>query len=117
MERLADFTLVALTNLPLEIATAELEFVGIAWRFAAVPSADQVLALKPRREAYEYAATALGDIRRRSWWDIAGALAAGCHAAFVRRPGMALIPFGDQPDIAGEDLVEVAGKITKSAGR
>ena len=53
----------ALTNLPLEVATAQLEFVGIAGRFAAVLSADQVLALKARREAYQYAATALGDIR------------------------------------------------------
>jgi 2-haloacid dehalogenase len=54
-------------------------------------------------------------------WDIAGALAAGCTAAFVRRPavdltypGMALNPLGDQPDIVAEDLVEVADKIVRS---
>jgi hypothetical protein len=30
---------------------------------------------------------------------------------------MALIPVGEQPDIVGEDLVEVADKITKSSAR
>jgi hypothetical protein len=29
-------------------------------------------------------------------------------------PGMALITVGQQPDIVGEDLIEVADKITKS---
>jgi 2-haloacid dehalogenase len=121
LDRLADFTLIALTNSPLEVATAQLQFAGIAARFKAILSADQVRALKPRREAYEYAANsvgvALGDIRlvAAHGWDIAGALAAGCRAAFVQRPGMALIPVGDQPDIAGNDLVEVADKIAKSA--
>jgi 2-haloacid dehalogenase len=59
----------------------------------------------------------LASNQRPSAWDIAGALAAGCHAAFVRRPGMALIPFGDQRDVIGEGLVEVAEEITESAGR
>jgi 2-haloacid dehalogenase len=127
LDRLKDFTLVALTNSPLEGVTAGLEFAGIAGRFDAILSADQVRALKPRRQAYEYAANtlgvALGDIRlvAAHGWDIAGALAAGCRAAFVRRPGMdlmypgmALITVGQQPDIVGEDLIEVADKITKS---
>jgi 2-haloacid dehalogenase len=130
LDRLKDFTLVALTNSPLEVVTAGLEFAGIAARFDAILSADQVRALKPRRQAYEHAANtlgvALGDILlvAAHGWDIAGALAAGCRAAFVRRPGtdllypgMALIPVGEQPDIVGEDLVEVADKITKSSAR
>jgi 2-haloacid dehalogenase len=126
LDRLKDFTLVALTNSPLEVVTAGLEFAGIAGRFDAILSADHVRALKPRRHAYEHAANTLGvaldDIRlvAAHGWDIAGALAAGCRAAFVRRrgmdlmyPGMGLIPVGDQPDIVGEDLVEVADKIAK----
>jgi len=128
LDRLKDFTLVALTNSPLEVVTAGLQFAGIAGRFDAILSADQVRALKPRRQAYEYAANTLGvalsEIRlvAAHGWDIAGALAAGCRAAFVRRPGMALdypgmalIPVGEPPDIVGEDLVEVADKITKSS--
>ncbi|MGH2947808.1 MAG: haloacid dehalogenase type II, partial [Solirubrobacteraceae bacterium] len=46
-------------------------------------------------------------------WDVAGALAAGCAAAFVRRPGKVLSPLGDQPDIAGDDLGEVAERIAQ----
>jgi 2-haloacid dehalogenase len=93
LDRLKDFTLVALTNSPLEGVTAGLEFAGIAGQFDAILSADQVRALKPRRQAYEYAAktlgVSLGDIRlvAAHGWDIAGALAAGCRAAFVQAPG------------------------------
>jgi len=124
IDRLKGFTLVALTNSPLDVATAGLEFAGIAERFDAILSADQLRALKPQRQAYAYAANTLGvplgEIRlvAAHGWDIAGALAAGCSAAFVRRPaaelsypGMALNPLGDQPDIVGENLIEVADKI------
>lgn len=127
LDRLTGFTVVALTNSPLDVVTAGLEFTGIAGRFDAILSADQIHALKPQRQAYEYAASTLGvpigEIRlvAAHGWDIAGALAAGCKAAFVRRPaadlkypGMALSPAGDQPDIIGENLIEVADKILDS---
>ena len=128
LDRLADYTVVALTNSPLDVVTAGLEFAGIAGRFDAILSADHPRALKPRRQAYAYAATILGvplaEIRlvAAHGWDITGALAAGCSAAFVSRraadltyPGMALNPIGDQPDIVGESLIEVADKILESA--
>jgi 2-haloacid dehalogenase len=120
LDLIGEFTLVALTNSPLEVANAQLEFAHIAAGFDAILSADQVRALKPRAEAYQHVANTLdvplGDIRlvAAHGWDIAGALAAGCRAAFVRRPGMELIPIGDQPDIVGDDLVEVAQKIVGS---
>jgi 2-haloacid dehalogenase len=44
-------------------------------------------------------------------WDCAGAIAAGAKAAFVARPGMVLGPVGEQPDIVGADLDEVASLI------
>ena len=44
-------------------------------------------------------------------WDCAGALAAGAAAAFVARPGMVQSPLGEQPDIVGGDLGEVASLI------
>jgi 2-haloacid dehalogenase len=122
LDLLADDTLVALTNSTLDVATAQLEFAGIAGRFEAILSADQVGALKPRAEAYQLVASTvgvpLGDVRlvAAHGWDIAGALAAGCRAAFVARPGQALRPVGEQPDIVGEDLVEVAEKIRRSGG-
>ena len=44
-------------------------------------------------------------------WDIAGALSAGCQAAFVARPGMVLSPLGRGPAIIGPDLASVADQI------
>jgi 2-haloacid dehalogenase len=46
-------------------------------------------------------------------WDVAGALAAGCAAAFVARPGKMLSPLGDVPDVIGADLAEVAAALQR----
>ncbi len=90
--------------------------------FDAILSADQVRALKPRREPYELVArtfgTEIGSVRliAAHGWDVAGALAAGCRAAFVARPGMLLSPVGEQPDIVGDDLGAVADRIVAAGG-
>jgi 2-haloacid dehalogenase len=44
-------------------------------------------------------------------WDVAGALRAGCAAAFIARPGVVLDPLAPAPDITGGDLREVADQI------
>ena len=41
----------------------------------------------------------------------AGALSAGCAAAFVARPGQVLDPNAMRPDVVGADLAEVAERI------
>jgi 2-haloacid dehalogenase len=116
--RQANLRLVALTNSPLEVAQDQLTHAALADRFDAILSADQVRALKPRPEPYHLVArscdTTADDVRlvAAHAWDISGALAAGCAAAFVRRPGKVPSPVGDQPDITGNDLIEVAERIT-----
>jgi 2-haloacid dehalogenase len=115
--REARLPLAALTNSPLEVAREQLGHADLADRFDAILSADQVRALKPRPEPYHLVADTFGvppdgvRLVAAHAWDVAGALAAGCAAAFVRRPGKVLSPLGDQPDIVGEDLVEVADRI------
>jgi 2-haloacid dehalogenase len=107
-------TLCALTNSTLEVATAQLEHAGLADRFEAILSADTVQRLKPAPEPYRHVAetfgAAIGEVTLVAChaWDCAGALAAGAQAAFVRRPGMALYPVGEQPAIVGDDHLEVA---------
>lgn len=107
-------TLISLTNSPLEVVEEQLRFAGIRDRFAHVVSADEVKRLKPAAEAYRHAAERAGTDTRgmrlvaAHAWDIAGALAAGCAAAFVKRPGMVLDPEGARPDVEGNDLLEVA---------
>jgi 2-haloacid dehalogenase len=111
------FALAALTNSPLDVAQDQVRNAGIADRFDAVLSADQVQALKPRPEPYGLVARTfdvpVAEVRlvAAHAWDVAGALAAGCAAAFVARPGKVPSPVGDQPDIVGEDLAAVAESI------
>ena len=115
MQRLGGrFRLVALTNSPSEVAEAQLRNSGLRDLLEAAYSADEVRALKPAPEPYRMVASKcgvpIGDVRliAAHGWDIAGALAAGCRAAFVARPGAALYIDGPQPDIVGADLGAVA---------
>jgi hypothetical protein len=50
-------------------------------------------------------------------WDISGALADGCQAASVARPGMVLSPIGAQPDITGPDIAAVVEQIVAADAR
>ncbi|MFN2518201.1 MAG: HAD hydrolase-like protein, partial [Jatrophihabitantaceae bacterium] len=90
---------------------------GIREYFDEVISADSVQRLKPAPEPYLAVAKAFDvdicDVRlvAAHSWDVAGALAAGCTAAFVARPGMVLSPLGRQPDIVGADLAAVVSQI------
>jgi 2-haloacid dehalogenase len=122
LDRLRDagLTLAALTNSPLDVARDQLAHAELVDRFDAVLSADEVRALKPRPEPYHLVArtfeTDAHDVRlvAAHAWDISGALAAGCAAAFVSRPGKVLSPLGDQPDISGGELAEVAERIIEA---
>jgi 2-haloacid dehalogenase len=111
------YGLAALTNSPQEVEEAQLAHAGLTDHFDAILSADTVHALKPRREPYELAARTfavpVADVMlvAAHAWDVAGALAAGCHAAFVARPGMPRNPIDPRPDLAGADLGEIADQI------
>ena len=113
----AGLRLAALTNNTAEVAEAQLENAGLSDRFEKILSADAVRRLKPAPEPYRAAAEALGvgtaEVRlvAAHAWDVAGAMRAGCAAAFVARPGMVLDPLAEPPDVVGADLSEVAASI------
>jgi 2-haloacid dehalogenase len=113
----AGFRMAALTNSTAEVAEAQLEQAGLRHFFEQALSADMAKRLKPAREAYHLAAQRLGaqpgDLRliAAHAWDVTGAMRAGCAAAFVARPNMVLDPAGEQPDVVGADLREVAEAI------
>jgi 2-haloacid dehalogenase len=119
LERLreAGLRLATLTNSTQQVAQAQMEHAGLGDLFEHVLSADTAKRLKPHRAAYESAAQALGvnpsQVRlvAAHAWDVAGALRAGCAAAFIARPGMVLDPLAPRPDVAGNDLAEVADQI------
>jgi 2-haloacid dehalogenase len=113
----AGFRLATLTNSPPTVAHAQLTNAGIAPHLDKMLSVDAVTRLKPAAEVYHHAAESFGvppgQIRlvAAHSWDVAGAMRAGCKAAFVARPGMVLDPLFDSPDIVGADLGAVAEKI------
>jgi 2-haloacid dehalogenase len=113
------FRLVALTNSPKDVAEAQMRTSGLFELLEAVCSADEVRALKPAPAPYrmvaERAGVPIGDVRlvAAHGWDIAGALAAGCRAAFVARPGATLYPHGPQPDVTAPDLTGIADALLR----
>lgn len=115
--REAGLRLAALTNSTQQVAESQLKNAGIADRFEQILSADIVKRLKPAPEPYRMAAESLGveigEVRlvAAHAWDVAGALRAGCAAAFVARPGMVLDPLAPSPDVVGADLQEVADRV------
>jgi 2-haloacid dehalogenase len=118
LERLRGrFRLVALTNSPVEVAEAQMRNSGLRDLLDGVYSADAVRRLKPAPEPYRMVAERTGvpiaDVRlvAAHGWDIAGAIAAGCRAAFVARPGAALYPHAPRPDVIAPDLGGVADQL------
>jgi 2-haloacid dehalogenase len=109
--------LAALTNSTERVARAQLEHAGILDAFEAVLSADTVHRLKPAPEPYLMAASSLGvapaDVLlvAAHAWDVAGARAAGCQAAFVTRPGKVLDPLAHPPDLVVTDLDDLATRL------
>jgi 2-haloacid dehalogenase len=118
--REAGIRLAALTNSTQQVADAQIDNSGLREYFDQVLSADAVKRLKPAPEPYRMAAESLGveigQVRlvAAHAWDVAGALQAGCAAAFVARPGMVLNPLFERPDIVGSDLREVANSILEA---
>jgi 2-haloacid dehalogenase len=113
--REAGFRLATLTNSTQEVAEAQIENAGLADRFEQILSADTAKRLKPAPAPYRMAARAL-EIPERGMrlvaahaWDVAGALRAGCAAAFVAR--QPFDPLVERPDVVGADLAEVADGI------
>jgi 2-haloacid dehalogenase len=117
LDRLRDagFRLATLTNSTQEVAEAQIRNSGLANRFEQILSADTAKRLKPAPAPYRMAARTLGIPERElrlvaaHAWDVAGALRAGCAAAFVAR--QPFDPLVERPDVVGKDLVEVADGI------
>lgn len=117
LRREGSFRLVAFTNSVESVAEAQLRAAGVRDQFDAVVSADAVRQLKPAAAAYQHLAAVtevpVDQVRlvAAHHWDIAGALAAGCRAAFVARPGAVLPSYAVRPDIVGPDVAVVVDRI------
>jgi 2-haloacid dehalogenase len=117
--REAGFRMVTLTNSAPDPQASALERAGLAGYFDRMFSVDDVRRFKPAPDTYRYVAAALqvemGNIClvAAHTWDTLGAQALGCSAAFIARPGNAVLPVEGlpQPDIIAPDLTGVAQEI------
>ncbi|HUU73972.1 MAG TPA: haloacid dehalogenase type II [Burkholderiales bacterium] len=113
----AGYRMASLTNSPPAVAQAQLENAGLVRFLEKVISVDEVKSLKPAAKVYEYAAGLMGvevgqtRLIAAHAWDVAGAMSAGCKAAFIARRGMVLNPLFSPPDVVAPDLLQVADKI------
>ena len=122
LERLRDagLRLATLTNSTQQVAETQMQNSGLQGYFEQILSADTVRRLKPAPEPYRMAAERLGvevkgvRLVAAHAWDVAGALRAGCAAAFIARPGMVLDPLVERPDVVGVDLREVVDRILEA---
>jgi 2-haloacid dehalogenase len=125
LDRLRDagLRLATLTNSTRQVAEAQVGNSELRDYFEQILSADDVKRLKPAPEPYRMAAESLGveidgvRLVAAHAWDVAGALRAGCAAAFVARPGMVLDPLVDRPDVVGANLRQVTDRILQIESR
>ena len=115
--RNAGFRLFTLTDNLLEVQTRQFEHAGLIEFFERRFSADGAKHHKPSPRAYAYAQAQLGVPPSQlclvacHTWDTLGAVAAGWHAALIKRPGNDLLQVGPQPQIVGRDLNDVADQL------
>jgi 2-haloacid dehalogenase len=115
--RAAGFRMVTLTNSAPAAVEQQLTNAGLNGYFERRISVDAVRRFKPAAEVYQLAAQELAvqpsNLRliAAHAWDVLGALRAGCRAAFVARPGKALYPMADRPDIVGATVTAVADQV------
>ncbi|HEU5374822.1 MAG TPA: HAD-IA family hydrolase [Ktedonobacteraceae bacterium] len=115
--REAGLRLVSLTNSTLAVSHTQLSSASLEGYFERQFSADTVRRLKPAPEPYQMVVRELGVsladlcLVAAHTWDIAGALKAGCSAAFLARPGMVLDPLATRPAFVGADLQEIADQL------
>jgi 2-haloacid dehalogenase len=110
-------TVVALTNGTGEVAEMQLRNAKIWEHFDHIFTADAVQRLKPAPEPYRFVARTLNcdlaDIVlvAAHAWDCAGAIGAGCEAAFVARPGHYLNPLVPEVRYRVSNLTELADAV------
>jgi 2-haloacid dehalogenase len=113
----AGYRMASLTNSPPAVAKAQLENAGLAKYLEKIISVDEVKSLKPAAKVYHHAARVMDVAPEQARliaahsWDVAGAMSAGCKAAFIARKGMVLNPLFEAPDIVASDLLQVADRI------
>jgi 2-haloacid dehalogenase len=113
----AGYRLVVMTNSPLASAQHSIKNAGLDLLFEKVMSVEAVKKFKPAADVYQHAAKecgiAINDLMMVAAhaWDTTGALRAGAHAAFVKRPDQVLDPESPKPDLIVNDMEDLAAQL------
>ena len=109
-----------LTNTTAAAAERALTAAGLRARLEVVIGSDEVQTFKPHPRVYQHAAERIKTepeeivLVAAHSWDVMGAMRAGLRGAWVARSERWLVPIVPEPDVHGEDLEDVAGKIIES---
>lgn len=127
LERLRDagFRLVTLTNSASGSSPSALERSGLGGYFERSFSVAAVEKFKPAPDTYQHVARELAVetsdlcLVACHLWDTLGAQAAGCKAAFITRPGNAMLPAAGVPvpDIVAAEFADLAEQIIQRWGK
>jgi 2-haloacid dehalogenase len=115
--RAADVRVGVLTNSTTEAAELALAAAALLDRFEVIIGSDQVRTFKPHPRVYGHAVARVGAepaeivLVAGHGWDVMGAMRAGLRGAWVARTERWLAPVVPEPDVRGEDLDDVAGRI------
>jgi len=115
----AGYKLVSFTNSSNNAVQLQLKNAGIAHFFDDMISVEDFGRFKPDRDVYDWAARKMKIANDQSLlvaahgWDIAGALWAGWHGAFISRPGQQLFPLAPDPQFNKPDLIQLAQELAK----
>lgn len=110
----AGFRMVTLTNSSKAMVKSQIKNAGLSDFFENLLSVESVREFKPKTEVYRWAVAEMGVapedcmLIAAHGWDVAGAMWAGCRAAFVARSGAQLYPLAPEPEISEPDLRKVA---------
>jgi 2-haloacid dehalogenase len=115
------FRMATLTNSSQSAVDAQMQNAGLTDLFETRLSVEERQLFKPHSHVYRWAARRLGFAPEKCMlvaahgWDVAGAIWAGCRAAFISRPGAQLFPLAPEPEIVEPDLRAAAKRLIAMA--
>jgi 2-haloacid dehalogenase len=120
----AGFRLFAFSNGSGEAVERLLQHAGIRDRFLGVVSVDEIKSFKPNPGVYSHFLRRAGATGSDAWlisgnpFDVIGAISAGMRGAWVKRSEEALFdPWGIEPTLTVNSLVNLAGQIIQQCGK
>ncbi|MDN2661901.1 haloacid dehalogenase type II [Psychromonas sp. 14N.309.X.WAT.B.A12] len=119
--RALGYKMITLTNSSDAGIAAQLKNSNLAQYFDGSLTVQNLQTFKPDLKVYQWAEKEMEVAPEDAMliaahaWDIAGADKVGWKTAYILRPGKALYPLANKPDLTGKDLIEIAKQLEADA--